>query len=84
MTKVKTRRQLGISFRSVRSVLKELRKTPGFDPSDSEGAAIAVLDKLIQPHLNDPGIDWEDIDWDELFEFILKIVELFMTIFSMF
>lgn len=84
MSSSKTRRQLGITFRSVRLALRDLRKEPGFDQEDAEAATAAVLERLIQPHLHDPSIDWENIDWDKLFEFILKIVELFMTIFSMF
>lgn len=90
MTKVKTRRQLGITFRSVRLTLRELLKDPHFDREDAEAAAAAVLERLVRPYLVDsnadprPDIDWEKIDWDAVYQFILKIVELFMTIFSMF
>ena len=30
------------------------------------------------------GFDWGDIDWDQLIETILKFIEMFILIFSMF
>jgi len=75
----KAQRQLGVSIRNVRKVMKQLQADGDVDMSDAEAVADAVQTELVMAQAGNPKIDWGSIDWDKLFEFIMKIVQLFMA-----
>lgn len=72
------RRQLGINWTSCFQKYCELKEDGDVDMTDAEAIAVAIETELIVLKLDDPSIDWGSIDWEKLFEFIMKIVELFI------
>jgi len=71
-------RQLGVNIRNVRKVMKQLKADGDVDMKDAEAVADAVQTELVMAQAGNPKIDWGNIDWDKLFEFIMKIVALFL------
>ena len=75
----KHQRQLGVNVRSCLQEYRELKIEGIVDMTDAEAVADAVMTSLIVAKAGDPGIDWGSIDWQKLFEFIVKIIQMFMA-----
>lgn len=85
---IRARRKLGITFRNIRRTMLAM-KAADADALAEVPAVIAaeVLGRLIAEHpeaFRDPGIDWENIDWDAIMAFIEWVVQLVLTIIALF
>ena len=73
-------RKLGVNRRSVKKAFDEIKAEGVVDMSDQEAVADAIEAQFMTRAMADPGFDWQSIDWDKVFEFIMKIIALFMSI----
>jgi len=75
----KQRRQLGVTFRGCMAEYRIVKADGDVDMGDKEAVSDAIMTNLVAAKAGDPSIDWGSIDWEKLFEFIMKIVTLFMS-----
>ena len=73
------RRQLGVNFRSCLREYRELKAEGSVNMADGEAVADAIMTELVVAKAGDPSIDWGNIDWQKLFEFIIKLIQMFMA-----
>ena len=76
------RRQLGVNFRSCFREYRKLKEEGGVDMADAEAVSEEIMSVLVLAKADAKGIDWENIDWDKLFEFIMKLISFIMTLFA--
>ena len=72
------RRQRGLTFRNIRRITKDLKAAGDLEDLTGAEVSLAVMAQLQK----DAPEGWEDVDWDEVFDFIFRIVEMFMTLFG--
>jgi len=73
------RRAMGITFFSVRAKLAELQAS-GVVTEDMSSEVVSAT--VMQAMMAENPKAFEDIDWDKLFEFIMKIIEMIMSMFA--
>lgn len=76
------RRQLGVNFGSCLREYRKLKEEGGVDMADSEAVAEEVMSALVLAKADTAGIDWDNIDWEKLFEFVMRIIQLIMSFFA--
>ena len=74
MMTLRKRRQLGLTIGNILNILRSKDKAELEGPVDL--LAIDVLAELVKS--NPKG--WDNIDWDAVYEFVLKIIELILKI----
>jgi len=74
------RRKLGITFRNIRSVAKEM-KAEGELSDDPSVAAVQVLDKLTEQHPKAYAEEAPSLDWDKLLEIVERLLAIIMRFF---
>jgi len=72
MLRLRKMRELGITVRSVRAILKSKQAVDLREPT--ELLALDVLDELVKGHPE----GWDDIDWDAVLAFIMRLIELLL------
>lgn len=72
-------RKAGVTFLNIRRVVKGMTEEERKQPAKL--LAVVVLDKLMDEN---PRGFFEDIDWDELLEFIEKLIALILKFLPFF
>jgi len=83
---IRERRQLGLTFRNVRRVVKEMDAAGELDRDNPDGIAVQVLERLIQEKPAEFQKVTADRDWASFFDaflaFLEKILPIIMQFFS--
>ena len=76
------RREMGLTFRNVRKVLKDLRETDSeeFETLSHEELAVIVTDTLVVE--NSSAFHNAALDWDAILDFLTRLISLILKFFG--
>jgi hypothetical protein len=74
----KDRKRLGVNFLSVLRAAKKVASDPSFEPESTDEMAEAVLAEIVGVSFPQAKLDWQDIDWEAIIAFIMKILPLLL------
>jgi len=78
---IKQRREMGLTFRNVRKILAKKHQAGELDGREVPTIALEVMAELVDA---DPSAFDREIDWDKLFEFLERLIELIMKLVAIF
>ncbi len=76
------RRAMGLTFRGVRTILKEMRDAGELEGKSNSQLAVEVLDKALDQ--KPEAFANPAIDWDAIMAFLEKLIPLILKIISLF